>query len=72
MAVPQGWIAVTQLTGPTVTVSTQQIVCVRAPLQGEFPAAAQSVLEFTNGKLQAVIETLDAVVQQIATNQPAA
>jgi hypothetical protein len=68
MAVPKGWIVVTQITGPTVTVNIQQIVCVRLPLHGEFPAAAQSVVEYANGKLQAVTEPLDTVVQQITNN----
>lgn len=76
MTVPKGWIAVTDLAGAAVTVSMQQIVCVRVPVQGEFddvnghppPQPAKSVIELTNGKPLGVTEDPATVVQQIADN----
>jgi uncharacterized protein YlzI (FlbEa/FlbD family) len=68
--VPKGWIEVTQLNGNKQTISIPQIVSVRIPLPQEFDPGANSVVEFANGKFQAVTDTRDAVVQQIADQTP--
>jgi len=67
--VPKGWIELTQLSGNALTISIQQIVCVRVPIKDEVPHAAQSVVEFVNGKFQAVTETRDTVIQRIADSE---
>jgi hypothetical protein len=62
----KGWIEVTQLDGNKQTISIPQIVSVRVPSREEFGPGANSVVEFANGKFQAVSETRDLVVTQIA------
>jgi uncharacterized protein YlzI (FlbEa/FlbD family) len=64
--VPKGWIEVTQLDGNKQTISIEQIVSVRVPLQLEVNPGANSVIDLANGKFQAVTEMRDVVVKQIA------
>jgi len=64
--VPKGWIELTQLDGNKQTISIQQIVSVRVPVPDEFGPRANSVVDFANGRFQAVMETREAVVKQIA------
>jgi hypothetical protein len=54
------WIKLTQLDGATVYVSGDQIVRVRPPI-AEAPSA-NAVVDFTNGQVQAVLETIPQVV----------
>jgi uncharacterized protein YlzI (FlbEa/FlbD family) len=67
--VPNGWIELTQLDGNKQTISVGQIVSVRVPVAHEFGPGANSVVEFVNGKFQAVAETRDAVVKLIAADR---
>jgi hypothetical protein len=62
--IPNGWIEVTQLDGNRQTISISQIVSIRVPAVHEFGPGASSVVEFVNGKFQAVMETPDAVVSR--------
>ena len=63
---PKGWIEVTQLDGNKQTINIDQIVSVRVASQLEVGPGANSVIDFASGKFQAVTETRDVVVKQIA------
>ena len=56
------WIKLTDPDGNPVELSVEQMVSVRAPAGGEVDPRAKAVIDLSNGHLQAVRESLDAVV----------
>jgi hypothetical protein len=53
------WITLTDPEGNNVLLNGDQVVLVRIPAAGEFNGRARSVIDLSNGHLQAVRETPD-------------
>jgi uncharacterized protein YlzI (FlbEa/FlbD family) len=70
---PKGWIELT-LPGSQppekVAVNVQQIVCIRRGSPDVHGSV--SVLQFADGKVQGVTESIETVLQRIAENSPPA
>ena len=62
--VTKGWIELTQLDDEQD--HRPQIVCVRIPVKEPVALVAQCVVEFANGKFQAIAEFRKEVAKQIA------
>jgi hypothetical protein len=56
------WIKLTDPDGNPVELSVEQMVLVRTAGSGEVDPRAKAVVDLSNGHLQAVRESLDAVI----------
>jgi uncharacterized protein YlzI (FlbEa/FlbD family) len=63
------WIKLTDTAGNPVRLSVEQIVRIRIPGPGEVDAAARTVVDLSNGQMQAVKEPPDQVIEMLPSTQ---
>ena len=61
-----GWITLTEPNGGSVQLSVDQMVRIRTPVQGEAPGA-NAIVDLANGQSQAVKDSPDQIIAQLAT-----
>ena len=62
-----GWITLTEPNGGSVQLSVDQMVRIRTPVQGEAAPGANAIVDLANGQSQAVKDSPDQIIAQLAT-----